>query len=148
MVFPFKPIVLPARVFEQFSIEFLLYAAPLLSQVDGRQSDVPALSVQHQTRVTRVQQLHRVRERRNETRNRRRILVGSGRDISTRYLRYRCHVRGVFDGFRCTVLLSPVRHAEHMWRSTWYVCSCVWRRNVRSDERLPAERRRTTRINK
>lgn len=148
MVFPFKPIVLPARVLEQFSVEFLLYAAPLLSQVDGRQRDVPAVRVHYQTRVTRVQQLHRVRERRNETRNRRRIPVGSGRDISTRYLRYRCHVHRVFDGLRCTVLLSPVRHAEHMWMSTWYVCSCAWRRNVRSDVRPPAERRRTTYKNK
>lgn len=126
MPFSFKPFVLPAGVFEQFCVEFLLNAEPLLSQVHGRQRDVSAVRVEHQARVMRVQQLHRGRERRNETRNHRSNSPGSGRDISARFLRYCWHIWGFCDGFRRTVLLSPVRHAEHMWRSTWCVCSCVY----------------------
>lgn len=126
MTFSFKPLVLPAGVFEQFCVEFLLNAEPLLSQVNGRQRDVSAVRVEHQARVMRVQQLHRARERRNEARNHRRISPGSGRDISARYLRYCRHMRGICDRFRSAVLLSPVRHDEHMWRSTWCVCSCVY----------------------
>jgi len=122
----FQAFVLPAGVLEQFCVELLLNAEPLLPQVYGRQRDVSAVRVEHQARVMRVQELHRARERRNETRNHRRIPPGCGRHISARCLRYCGHIRGVCDGFRSTVLLSPVRHVEHMWRSTWCVRSCVY----------------------
>ncbi len=143
-VFSLQPVVLPAGVFEQLGVELLLYTGAFLPQVQRRQRDVSAVRVQHETRVPRAQQLHRVRERRDETRNRRGDSAGSSRDISTRYLRYRRHIRGVWDGFRSSVLLGPVRHAVHMRRSTWCARSLVCMRNVRSDARPLAERRRTT----
>ncbi len=132
VVFPLQPVVLPAGVFEQLGVEFLLYTGAFLPQVQRRQRDVSAVRVQHETRVPRAQQLHRVRERRDETRN-----------MSTGYLRYRRHLRGVCDGLRRSVLLRPVRHAVHMRRSTWCARSLVCMRNVRSDARPLAERRRT-----
>ncbi len=132
VVFPLQPVVLPAGVFEQLGVELLLYTGAFLPQVQRRQRDVSAVRVQHETRVPRAQQLHRVRERRDETRN-----------TSTGYLRYRRHLRGVWDGLRRSVLLRPVRHAVYMRRSTWCARSLVCMRNVRSDARPLAERRRT-----